>query len=618
MKKISFPILFLLALLTSAQLYSQKLAIDQRPFDPHSFADPEKAIVKHLDLRLTVNFDEKKLTGVAVWSIDNLSKGNEIIFDNNGLNILKITLDNDKFETNYSFGVADSLLGKAIKVAIKPETRKVNIYYSTKPDAIALQWLTPEQTTDKKSPYLFTQSYSIWARSWIPCQDAPGIRFTYTATVKTPKNVLAAMSAEGPRKKQKDGIYTFKQVNPIPAYLTALVVGDIQFKAIDYRTGIYAEPSMLDKAAWEFKEMGKMINVAESLYGPYRWGRFDVVIAPPSFTLGGMENPNLVLLNTALVTGDRSSVVTVVHELAHFWSGNLVTNATWNDFWLNEGITTYVTNRIQERLYGIEVAEMETELSRTKLYNDIKRIGEDKLDTHLYLDLNGRNPDEALTAIPYEKGFAFLQTIENIVGRQRFDNFLKTYFDTHTFQSHTTEQFLTALRKELIQNDTSLENRLQLNDWVYNGKIPDNLPKINSSICRAIDSILKQVKATGSYSGLAQKITTTHEKLYFINHLPSELTSNDMQTIDKEFDFTNSENFKIAGSWLTLSIKNKYNEKSKQLENYMLKYGSYSKNKYLELAKTPESKKWAKQVFEKAKSGYHPLTTAWVQNVLYN
>jgi aminopeptidase N len=618
MKKYILSILFIIALLTSGCLHSQSIDVGGTPFDNHSYAEPEKAIVKHLDLQLAVNFNEKKLSGVAIWSIDNVSKGNEIIFDNNGLNIQKITLGEDEVETNYSFGAADSLLGSAIHIAIKPETRKVNIYYSTKPDAIALQWLTPEQTTDKKSPYLFTQSYSIWARSWLPCQDAPGIRFTYNATIKAPKQLMAAMSAEGPRKKQKDGIYNFKQINPIPAYLTALVIGDIQFKAIDYRTGIYAEPSMIDKAAWEFADMGKMVNVAESLYGPYRWGRFDVVVAPPSFTFSGMENPNLVLLNTALVAGDRSLIGTVVHELAHFWSGNLVTNASWNDFWLNEGITTYVTNRIQELLYGVEVAEMETVLSRTQLYNAIERLGEDNPDTHLYLDLKGRNPDEALTAIPYKKGFAFLQTIENIVGRQRFDAFLKNYFDTHTFQSHTTEQFLSALREELIQNDTSLEKRLQLNDWVYKGKIPDNLPVVTSSIFHAIDSIALQAKETGVYTALAKKITTTNEKLYFINQLPTDITKEEMLAIDKEFDFTNSENFKIAGSWLTLSIKNRYNEKSKQLENYMLKYGSYSKNKYLELAKTEEGKNWARQVFKKAKAGYHPLTTAWVQNVLYN
>mgnify|MGYP003669077738 FL=1 len=214
-RKYSYPILFIIALLTSGCLHSQSIDVGETPYDNHSFANPEKAVVKHLDLQLTVDFSEKKLSGVAVWNIDNVSKGNEIIFDNNGLTIEKITIGENDVETNYSLGVADSLLGKALHISIKPETRKVNIYYSTKPDAIALQWLTPEQTTDKKSPYLFTQSYSIWARSWIPCQDAPGIRFTYNATIKTPKELMAAMSAEGPRKKQKDGIYTFKQIKQL-------------------------------------------------------------------------------------------------------------------------------------------------------------------------------------------------------------------------------------------------------------------------------------------------------------------------------------------------------------------------------------------------------------------
>ncbi|MEO6348595.1 MAG: leukotriene A4 hydrolase C-terminal domain-containing protein [Aquaticitalea sp.] len=616
MKKCFLSFLFVFALLVSGDSYGQSTENSSAKNDSHSFAHPEKAVVKHLDLLLNVDFAIKQLSGKAVWTIDNISKGDEIIFDDNGLNIEKITLGDAEVETNYSLSPRDSLLGNALHVKIFSETKKICIYYTTASNAIALQWLTAAQTTDKKQPYLFTQSYSIWARSWIPCQDSPGIRFTYDATITVPEELMAAMSAEGPKAKQENGIYHFKQTHPIPAYLTALVVGDIQFKAIDSRTGVYAEPSLIDKAAWEFADMGKVVNATESLYGPYRWGRFDVLVAPPSFTLSGMENPNLVFLNTGLLTGDHSLVWIVTHELAHNWSGNLVTNATWNDFWLNEGVTSYVTNRIEEILYGKEEANMEAINSRTKLKNEITAMGADNPDTHLYLDLKGRNPDDALTAIPYEKGFAFLQMIEKTVGRQKFDAFLKNYFNDHKFQSHTTEQFLSALQSELIKNDSILDKSLQIDNWVYGGGIPNNAIIETSSSFGSIDALLVDIKSTGDYTGMAQKITSSIEQTYLLNHLPSNLLPEEMLKIDTEFHFTDSKNYILARAWFLLSIKYHYNEKSPQLENFMLKYGSVSQTLYQELSKTPEGKNWAKQIFEKAKSGYHPLTTARIEDIL--
>lgn len=616
MKKYIASFLFIFAVLISGDSYGQSTKISSAKNDSHSFAQPEKAVVKHLDLQLNVDFALKQLSGKAVWTINNRSKGDEIIFDNNGLNIQKITLGDAEVETEYSMSSKDSILGSALHVTIFPDTKKISIYYTTNSNAIALQWLTAAQTTDKKQPYLFTQSYSIWARSWIPCQDSPGIRFTYDATITVPKELMAAMSAEGLKAKQDNGIYYFKQTHPIPAYLTALVVGDIEFKAIDYRTGVYAEPSLIDKAVWEFEDMGKVVNAAESLYGPYRWGRFDVLVAPPSFTFGGMENPNLVFLNTGVLTGDHSLVYIVSHELAHNWSGNLVTNATWNDFWLNEGVTSYVTNRLQEILYGTEEANMEAINSRTKLKNEIATMGADNPDTHLYLDLKGRNPDDALTAVPYEKGFAFLQMIEKTVGRPKFDAFLKNYFDNHRFQSHSTEQFLSALQSELIKNDSILVKSLQIKNWVYGGGLPDNATKVTSSSFESIDGLLVDLKSTGDYTGLAQKITSSIEQTYLLNHLPLNLTTKEMAKIDTEFHFSNSQNYRFARAWFLLSIKYHYNEKSTQLQNFMLKYGSESKTLYQELAKTSEGKRWAKQIFESAKPGYHPLTTAKIEAIL--
>ncbi|HET8829803.1 MAG TPA: M1 family aminopeptidase/hydrolase, partial [Pelobium sp.] len=401
--------------------------------DPHSFANPKENVVTHLDLTLDVNFTNQQLKGLAVWTINHVAKSDEIIFDTQGLNIEKVTLDNDTNDVFFALGDSVEILGQALSIPINPETKKVNIYYSTSKDAKALQWLNPQQTAGKKHPFLFTQSQAILGRSWIPTQDSPGIRFTYNATVTVPNGLMALMSAKNPTEKNPEGKYQFEQKNAIPSYLMALAVGDISFKAIDKRTGVYAEPAMLDKVAYEFADMGKMINAAEKIYGDYRWGRYDVLVLPPSFPFGGMENPMLTFATPTVIAGDRSLVSLIAHELAHSWSGNLVTNATWNDFWLNEGFTVYFERRIVEALYGKEEAKMQEVLGYNNLMKSIKELGNKNPDTRLKTDFTDRDPDDGVSDIAYEKGYFFLKNIEKAVGRKKFDAFLKDYFNRHAF-----------------------------------------------------------------------------------------------------------------------------------------------------------------------------------------
>ena len=395
--------------------------------DPHSFSEPEKAIVKHLDLKLKIDFNTQILSGVAVWAIENTSKSDQIVFDIKGLEIEKITLNEDVENAFFALGDADKILGRALSIQIKPDTKSVHIFYSTSKNAAAIQWLNPQQTAGKKLPFMFTQSQAILARSWIPTQDSPSIRFTYTAEIEVPKELLALMSAENPQQKNSTGIYHFKQGNPIPSYLMALAVGDIAFKKVDDRTGIYAEPTMLNKAVYEFADMGKMVTTAEKLYGKYLWGRYDVLVLPPSFPFGGMENPMLTFATPTVIAGDRSLVSLIAHELAHSWSGNLVTNANWNDFWLNEGFTNYFERRILEELYGKEAKEMQEVLAYADLNETINELGKTSPDTRLKADFTGRDPDDGVTAIPYEKGYFFLKTIENAVGREKFDAFINSF-----------------------------------------------------------------------------------------------------------------------------------------------------------------------------------------------
>lgn len=585
--------------------------------DAHSFSNPNQAVAKHLDLDIAVDFETQTISGKASWTIDNTSKGNEIIFDENTLNITKVTLGDDEKETKFNLGNEIEFHGKPLHITIDANTTKVNIYYNTTKDAVALQWLKPEQTADKTKPFLFTQGESIWSRTWIPCQDSPGIRFTYNAKVTVPKDLMAVMSAVNPQQKNDTGIYTFKQDKAIPSYLMALAVGDIGFKAIDKRTGVYAEHTLLDKAKFEFSELGNMVNAAEKLYGPYRWGRYDVLVLPPSFPYGGMENPNLTFLTPGVIAGDRSLTSLLAHELGHSWSGNLVTNATWNDIWLNEGFTTYVEHRIGEVIFGEKEAKMQDVLSRKSLNDNMADYGPKNPSTQLKVNVDGRNADESLSDIPYEKGYAFLQTVENAVGRQQFDAFITEYFNAHAFQSITTEDFLKYFNQHLIKGDKALADKIKAEEWIYKPDIPSNIIKAVSEDFDAIDQIQKTWRQTG-IKGLSQKIKSTNEKQHFIDYLPQDITPKEMAAIDAEFNFTQGGNFVIKRQWFVIAIREQYQPAYPAIEEFIMatsRTGSLQ-TLYKEMVKTPEGKTWAKQIFEKAKSGYHLTTVQDLQITL--
>ena len=614
MKKLILAAFFLTAIACQKKEQTEKTGA---VIDEHSYSKPELAVVKHLDLDIKVDFDTQTISGKASWSIDNISKGNEIIFDKNTLNITKVTLGDEEKETKFELGKNVEFHGKPLHITIEPNTTKVNIYYSTTKDAVALQWLTPAQTADKKKPFVFSQGESVWSRTWIPCQDSPGVRFTYNAKVTVPKDLLAVMSAVNPQKKNDTGVYTFKQDKAIPSYLMAIAVGDIEFQSIDNRTGVYAEPSMLKKSAWEFAELGKMVVAAEKLYGPYRWGRYDVLVLPPSFPYGGMENPNLTFLTPGVIAGDRSLTSLLAHELGHSWSGNLVTNATWDDIWLNEGFTTYVEHRIGEAIFGKKEFEMQNVITNKELVDNVAEYGDTNPDTRLKVSLTGRNPDDGISLIPYVKGYAFLRVIENAVGREKFDPFIKNYFDSHAFKSITTEDFVKYLNENLIKGDKALADKIKLEDWIYKPGIPSNIIAVSSADFDAIDAIQKSWRETG-VAGLSKKITTTAEKQHFIDHLPSDITVKEMEAIDNEFNFTKGGNFIIKRQWFVQAIRHQYKAANPAIEQFLIsisRTGSVMML-YKEMVKTPEGKTWAKQIFEKAKSGYHATTIQAVEGVL--
>jgi leukotriene A-4 hydrolase/aminopeptidase len=585
--------------------------------DHHSFAKPEEAVVKHLKLDLNVDFASKQLSGYAELSIENIGKVNTLHLDTRDLTIDSVWLD-DNMPTSFELGKPVEFLGSDLAIAIKPTTKKVRIKYSTSPNAAAVQWLSPEQTAGGKTPFLFTQSQAILARTWIPLQDSPGVRFTYSASITCPPDLMAVMSAENDTVLHADGKYNFNMPQAIPSYLMALAVGNFKFHAYDNRSGVFAEPVTLDKAANEFIDLPKMIAAAEELYGPYAWGRYDVLVLPPSFPFGGMENPRITFATPTILAGDRSLVSLIAHELAHSWSGNLVTNATWDDFWLNEGFTVYFETRIMEKLYGKDYADMLTVLSKGELENTIKELGKDNPDSHLYLNLKDRDPDDGMSDIAYEKGRFFLTTIEMAVGREKWDAFLKKYFAEHAFQSITTDVFLDYLNKELIHDDDALKSKINIDAWVFGPGLPANCPVITSKALDMAGTAAEQFKKGTPAKDLVVEGWNTHQWLYFLRQLPEKMDEKQMKDLDAAFHFTASGNAEIKCDWLLHTINSQYKEGYKALDEFLCHVGrrKFVKPLFEAMIATPEGKEMAKTIYAKARSGYHAVTMQTIDDML--
>lgn len=550
--------------------------------DIHSWSQPNRIRVRHIELDLDVHFDRHVLEGFATLQLERVS-GSELVLDTRSLAIHSV--DN---AASYELGPADPILGAPLRIQLLPDATWVRVHYSTSPQASGLQWLEPAQTAGKIHPFLYTQSQAIHARSWIPLQDTPSVRVTFEANIRVPRRLRAVMGAE------MSGTH-FRMQQPIPSYLIALAAGDLEFRPLGERSGVYAEPSMIEAAADEFADTEAMIGAVEAMYGPYRWGRYDLLVLPPSFPFGGMENPRLTFATPTVIAGDRSLVSLIAHELAHSWSGNLVTNATWSDFWLNEGFTVYVERRILERLFGPARADMEAVLGRRQL--DMEMAGLPESDRVLHIDLKGRDPDDGCTLVPYEKGALLLRTIEQTVGRERFDAFLHSYFDSFAFRSITTADFLDFIRREL-------PNPVPLDEWIFAPGIPAGAAEPHSDAFQRVES--GWPSDTSSWS--------THEWLHFLRSQDPP----DMPRLDREFHLSESRNSEILFQWLLMAVMEDYQPAFHQVGPFLKSVGrrKFLKPLYSELMKTADGQKLARAIYAEARAGYHPIAQATIDSIV--
>lgn len=589
--------------------------------DPHSYAQPDTVRVTHLDLDLKLDFGKRELAGNATLKLEwKDAKAQALVLDTRDLKIASVdAVDATGKASSLKFALApaDKTLGSKLTIEAPAHPTLVRIAYASEPKASGLQWLTPEQTAGKKQPFMFSQSEDIHARSWVPLQDSPAVRFTYDAHISAPKDVRVVMSAINDAKHPLDGDFRFDQPHPIPSYLLAITAGDIAVKETGPRSAVYAEPSVVGKAAHEFEDTEKLIATTEQLYGPYAWGRYDILVLPPSFPFGGMENPNMTFATPTVLVGDKSLVSLVSHELAHSWSGNLVTSAAWRDIWLNEGFTTYVQGRITEAVYGKTLADEEALLSARELQ---KTIGGMEPNTQkLTPDLRSPSAPDALSAVAYDKGSWFLRTLEQRFGRATFDTYLKGYFAHFAFQSIDTDTMFAYLKANLLDKYPGKMSEAEARAWIWQTGIPKDAPLPTSA---RFDGIDKQREAflagTLAAERLEAKTWNTQEWMYFLDRMPDAPPLAKMKELDVAWHLTGTPNAEIGMRWYVHAIAAGDKDVWTAAAEHMTRIGRVylTTPVYRAFARTPEGLAFAKDTYAKAKDGYHPMTQKVVEGIL--
>lgn len=582
----------------------------KRATDYHSYSRPDEARVLHLNWEATVDFDRRVISGTATYDIACAEGAERILFDINGLTIESASVDGQPVEFNV--GPAAAFIGQPLSIPVSESARQVSIEYSTSPDAGALLWVEGD------SPFLFTQSQAILARTWVPCQDSPGIRFTYNATVHVPNNLMALMSATNPTSKNPSGTYAFEMAQPIPSYLLALAVGDVEFREIGEHTGVYAVPALIDAAEYEFAEMEDLLVAAEGLYGPYAWERYDLLVLPPAFPFGGMENPRLTFATPTIIAGDRSLVSLVAHELAHSWSGNLVTNATWDDFWLNEGFTVYFEQRIMEAVYGADISEMLATLSYQGLVDEVDAIMDlNPDDTHLKLHLKNRDPDDGMTAIAYDKGYFFLRLLEQTVGREAWDQFLSAYFARHSFSVMDTDAFIAYLKAELL-NTPELLAAVDLDAWIFGEGLPANCPEVRSARIERVDALLADwVAGSASTESLPWEEWVYQERYRFLSNLPDDTPAERLGELDAVWGMTQTGNNEVLFAWLEQGIRSQYTPCYERLRSFLEVVGrrKFLTPLYRAMEETGQGD-LARDIYRTARPNYHSVATGTMDELL--
>lgn len=593
--------------------------------DPHSYFDDRQPRTRHLELALDVDFEERRIRGQVTLVLEGASSG-VLDLDTDGLEIEAVRGAGGA-ELAWSLEDEEPVLGQRLRIELASETSRVAVEYRTAADAIGLQWLEPSQTAGGEHPFLFSQCQPIHARSVVPLQDSPSARVTFEAALTVPEPLVAVMAAgsgveePGPQSRdaaprQGDGTHTFRFEMPqaIPPYLIAFAAGDLVSRDLSDRTRVWAEPSMLEAAAYEFAGTEQMMATAEGMFGRYDWDRYDLLVLPPSFPYGGMENPRLTFLTPTVIAGDRSLTDVIAHELAHSWTGNLITNASFEHFWLNEGATTWAERRIVEALHGEESVALDWAIGEQGLESAFERFGRDSPLTRLRTELGGGDPDDAYSIVPYEKGARFFALLERTAGRERFDGFIRRYIERYRFTSITTEEFAAFLEDEL----PGIAAEVDAQAWLYEPGLPTNAPRWRSE---RLESLIALGVGFGAGERPSAEVVdgwSPSELLVYLQHVPRPLSAEECAWLDAQLSLMGRGNYEILVEWLTIAAASDYEPAFERLTEVLTTVGrmKYLRPLYLAMGGSPRTRALAREVFERAQAGYHELSRRTAEDVM--
>ncbi|XP_033208757.1 leukotriene A-4 hydrolase isoform X3 [Belonocnema kinseyi] len=606
------------------------------PSDPSSFSRPDLVAVTHTHLQLSVNFEKKILEGHVILDAERKDETTDsLILDVRNLTLINVTNCQDDSKLEYSVGETISYGSKlSIKLPNIPESKdgntryKIKIQYQTSPKATALQWLDPKQTSGGKHPYVFSQCQAIHARSMLPCQDTPGLKTTYSAEIKAPMWATVLMSALHNGTEDVENfskLSKFHQPVPTPSYLIAIAVGSLVSKRVGPRSSVWAEKELIEQSAYEFAETDTMLRTAEEICGPYVWGVYDLLVLPPSFAYGGMENPCLTFVTPALLAGDRSLASVIAHEISHSWTGNLVTNANFEHFWLNEGFTMFIEFKIDGRMFGEKVRQFSALMGLSELKDALKSMSPEF--TKLVVNLDGVDPDDAFSRVPYMKGHTFLYYLEELLGGPKeFEPFLRSYFETFKYKSIVTSDWKDYLYK-YFSNKTQLLDSVDWDTWLNKPGMPPVIPNYNTDLLNACTNLAEKWVSWDENTAstfVKSDITdlTPSQRIQFLTVLFEDdtvLPIKKLQKMQEAYDFDSVQNAEIKLMWIRLALKSRWEPKVAEALDFVSKVGrmKYVRPIYRDLYAWKEMRQRAIDNYMKTKDEMMFVTAEMVKKDLH-